>query len=470
MKGFRKPFPIQASCIPAILEGRDVMGCAETGSGKTAAFALPILQKLSEDPYGIFAVILTPTRELAIQINEQFQALGVAAGVRTALIIGGENIIQQSINLSKRPHIIIATPGRLRHHIESADPPFISRVRFLVLDEADRLLSTGFESELQIILSNIPKTRQTLLFSATLNETLIELETLAMKNTLRFDLTTEQKIPTRLRQEYLFMPSQVKLCYLVAFLRMILQSTINDDEDENNNNFKNKKSNKSKNKFKKFKKNNTDDDIISQAKANLELQLNSSTSTPSSIIIFTSTCKRCQETCEILNQLNIDCVALHSMLTQNRRLAALGKFKSQTCRILVATDLAGRGLDIPHVDIVINFDIPKIASDYVHRIGRTARAGRIGRSLSLVTQYDIELIHNIEEYTNIKMILSNEIKEDDIRDLLNPISKAIHASELKMNEIGFDDRVNILIKRRRKQRRQVLRKNNKMIGSNSNEE
>ncbi len=220
--GYRRPTDIQIACIPAILQGRDVMGCAETGSGKTAAFALPILQHLSADPFGIFAIILTPTRELAIQISEQVAAFGAAIGVRQALIIGGVEMTEQSKQLAKLPHIIIATPGRMRHHLEGSDPPNISRAQYIVLDEADRLLCAGFSTELKVILSRMKPTRKTLLFSATLTSSLEELETLAMTDTLRFDLTLQQKVPSRLRQEYLFMPAQVKLCYLLAVIRGIL--------------------------------------------------------------------------------------------------------------------------------------------------------------------------------------------------------------------------------------------------------
>jgi len=441
MMGFREPYPIQEKCIPAILDGRDVMGCAETGSGKTAAFALPILQKLSEDPYGIFAVILTPTRELAIQINEQFNALGAATGVRTALVIGGESIMSQGAEISRRPHVIIATPGRLRHHIQSADPPHLSKTKFLVLDEADRLLTVGFESELQAIISAMSPQRQTLLFSATLNSTLLELEQLAMKDTLRFDLTREAVIPTTLVQQYLFMPVQVKLCYLVAVLRGILGEAEEQDDE------------KSSSARKRGKKRHADhlEKLTSQEAAN--------TATKSSVIIFTNSCKRCQSTAETLRELQVDCVEMHSMLSQNRRLASLGKFKSQLSRILIATDLAGRGLDIPHVDHVINLDMPTVASDYVHRVGRTARAGRSGRSLSFITQYDVELVHNIEALTGVKMTVSTEVNNDDIRDLLNPVSKAMHAAQMKMQEYGFDEKSQIFLKRKRKQKRRLLRKN-----------
>jgi len=263
--GFARPFDIQRACIPAILAGRDVLGCAETGSGKTAAFALPILHHLSQDPYGVFAIVLTPTRELATQIAEQFSALGAAMGVRVALVIGGMNMMQQAATLAQRPHVVIATPGRLRHHLESAAPPAVGRALYLVLDEADRLMAPGFASELQVqwigrpcfypslIIRTFPLTlkivgngcwqtilgamhphRRTLLFSATMTKSLEELEKVAGKEALRFDLTAAGsgpgaedgeagagtgtggvKMPARLKQEYLFMPAQV-CCWCAA--------------------------------------------------------------------------------------------------------------------------------------------------------------------------------------------------------------------------------------------------------------
>jgi ATP-dependent RNA helicase DDX49/DBP8 len=443
--GFRRPFDIQRVCIPAILAGNDVMGCAETGSGKTAAFALPILQHLSQDPYGIFAIVLTPTRELAIQISEQFSALGAAMSVRTALVIGGQNMMEQGAALSRRPHIVIATPGRLRHHLESADPPNLGKALYIVLDEADRLLAAGFSSELQIILSKMHPQRKTLLFSATLTSSLTELEKLAGKSTVKFDLTSEQAVPEMLTQQYLFMPTQVKMCYLVAVLRCIIdraEEALN-TEDDSAALFRQHDKFKGKNKKQKSK----------SAQPSSQSKLLSS-----SIMIFVGTCRRCQEISEILLEVGIDCVALHSMMPQSRRIASLAKFKSHFCRIMVSTDVAGRGLDIPSVDLVINMDLPKIVTDYVHRVGRTARAGRSGRALSMVTQYDVELVHSIEEFTGQKLELSTEVSEDEVVNLLNPVSKAMRVAQLKLLEAGFEEKAEIFTKRRRKQRRQHLRK------------
>mmetsp|Transcript_35102 Transcript_35102/g.33356 ORF Transcript_35102/g.33356 Transcript_35102/m.33356 type:complete len:520 (-) Transcript_35102:42-1601(-) len=441
--GFKRPFDIQRACIPAILSGRDVMGCAQTGSGKTAAFALPILQHLSQDPYGIFAIVLTPTRELAIQISEQFSALGAAMGVRTTLIIGGQNMMEQGAALSRRPHIVIATPGRLRHHLESADPPNLSKALYLVLDEADRLLAAGFSSELQVILSKMHPQRKTLLFSATLTQSLTELEKLAGKDTLKFDLTTGSIVPETMIQQYLFMPAQVKMCYLVAVLRSIIDQA---EENAENNDEKPNLITEDKFSFKKKKKSKA-------AKPS-----NQSKVLEHSIMIFVGTCRRCQEISEILMELGIDCVALHSMMPQSRRIASLAKFKSHFTRIMVSTDVAGRGLDIPSVDLVINMDLPKVVTDYVHRVGRTARAGRSGRALSMITQYDVELVHAIEEFTGQKMEQSTEVAEDEVVSLLNPVSKAMRIAQLKLLEAGFEEKAEVFTKRRRKQRRQHLRR------------
>lgn len=421
--GFRRPTPIQAACIPAILEGRDVMGCAETGSGKTAAFGLPMLQILSEDPFGVFGLVLTPTRELALQIQEQLNALGAAMGVRTCLIIGGVSVTEQSLALSRRPHIVIATPGRLRHHLEGADPPNLSRAKFLVLDEADRLLTPGFESELQCILSNMSSNRQTLLFSATMTSSLEELDRLAMmNNALRFDLSSnDRRMPATLLQQYIFVPSQVKICYLVAVLRNYLANEASNDDG-------------------------AEDDETSGLRVG------------GSVIVFASSCQRCQLIAALLQEVGIECVAMHSVMSQHQRLNALGKFKSNISRVLVATDVASRGLDLPEVDLVLNLDLPKAPVDYVHRVGRTARAGRKGRSVSIVTPQEVELVHAVEEYTGISLTLSKEVTEDDVVALLNSVAKAMKTAQLKLMEAGFDDKIEVYTKRKRKQKKSQLRK------------
>ena len=406
------------------------IGVAETGSGKTGAFALPILQKLSEDPYGIFCIVVTPTRELAIQIAEQFEAIGAPVNVRVCLIIGGVDLMEQSTKLARRPHVVVGTPGRLRHHLEGADPPNLKKVKFLVLDEADRLLATGFRSELRVLLSSMSPDRQTLMFSATMTKSISEIQSLTEKETVKFDLTESIKIPTKLKQEYLFLPSSVKLCYLYALLTKL-------SSDGKSSTTESKHA----------------DSVRVKSKKRSRDSVETEKSFSSSVIIFVNTCKRCEETKEILLNLDFDCVALHSMMNQDARSSSLAKFKSLSSKILIATDVASRGLDIPTVDLVVNFDIPKVLSDYIHRVGRAGRAGRSGRSITFVTQHDVELVQEIEAFTGDKMCKAADVNELDIVPLLNTVSKAMRIAQLKLMESGFDERAQEIVERKRNQRK-----------------
>lgn len=415
--GFKHPTPVQKHCIPAILAGKDVLGCAETGSGKTAAFALPILHDLSRDPYGIFAVVLTPTRELAAQISEQFGALGAPMGLRHAVIIGGVDSLKQSVDISKRPHVLVATPGRLRDHLQGPSPPDLSKIKYLVLDEADRLLSMGFKSEIRVLMEAVPTKRQTLLFSATMTDNIRQLEALAMDGPVKYDLTKIATVPATLKQQYLFMPSQMKACYLVELLRKVVDAKLLTGA--------------------RSKKEESDEEDSGDSNG------------AQSVMIFVGSCVRCQQLCETLLQLGIDSVCLHSLMSQKRRMAALGKFKSTVTRIMVATDVCSRGLDIPDVNLVVNFDMPRVATDYVHRVGRSARAGRRGRAVSLVSQYDVELVHNVEEYVGTKLEECQDVLEKDVLRLLNPVAKASRAAKMRLMELGFDEKVEVA-KRRKK--------------------
>ncbi|MBN3303014.1 DDX49 helicase, partial [Amia calva] len=351
--GISKPTPVQESCVPAILEGRDCMGCAKTGSGKTAAFVLPVLQKLAEDPYGIYCLVLSPTRELAYQIAEQFRVLGKPLGLRDCIIVGGMDMVKQALELSKKPHVVVATPGRLADHIRSSNTFSLKNIRFLILDEADRLLEQGctdFTKDLEVILGAVPAKRQTLLFSATLTDTLQELKGIAMNKPFFWESKSEVRTVDELDQRYILTPEKVKDAYLVHLIQKF--------QDEH-------------------------DDW--------------------SIIIFTNTCKNCQILNMMLREFNFHSVALHSMMKQRQRFENLAKFKSSVFKILIATDVAARGLDIPTVQVVINHNTPGLPKIYIHRVGRTARAGRHGVSITLVTQYDIHLVHAIEEQNQVKL-------------------------------------------------------------------
>lgn len=379
--GMKQPTEVQRGCIPAILAGRNVIGVAHTGSGKTAAFALPILQQLAREPFGVFALVLTPTRELAFQIADQFRGLGAGMSLRECVIVGGLEMQQQAKALARRPHVVVATPGRLKGLID-ADASLgkvLSRARFLVLDEADRLLEPSFEAELATTLSLLPAQRQTLLFSATMTKSLIALQKSLLSDAFHFQAYDGLQTAKQLKEQYLFLPAKVKEVYLVYFLQQLE-----------------------------------------------ELGLRS-------VMVFASTCKGCHLLSLLLDELDLPCAALHSHQPQRRRLAALERFKSGAVPVLLATDVASRGLDIPTVDLVINYDLPMLARDYVHRVGRTARAGREGWSLSMVTQYDIDLVHKIEELVG-KQLERYDCSESEVLKNITKVYAAKRAAAMRADE------------------------------------
>ncbi|KAL1284250.1 putative ATP-dependent RNA helicase [Trichinella pseudospiralis] len=353
---------VQVEAIPLALQGRDVIGLAETGSGKTAAFALPILQALLEHPQRLFALVLTPTRELAYQIAEQFEALGACIGIKVAVIVGGVDMVTQALCLAKKPHVIVATPGRLVDHLENTKGFNLRSLKYLVMDEADRILDMDFESEVNKILQVIPRERKTYLFSATMTKKTVD----------------------KLQQHYIFIPQKFKDCYLVYILNEMAGK---------------------------------------------------------SCIVFTSTCANSLRTALLLRNLGFTAVPLHGQMSQAKRLGALNKFKAKDRSILIATDVASRGLDIPHVDLVINFDIPTHSKDYIHRVGRTARAGRAGISITFVTQYDVELYQRIE-YLLGKQLPLYKTEEPEVLSLLERVTEANRIAKMQVKELEDKKRMN----------------------------
>ncbi|XP_046699787.1 probable ATP-dependent RNA helicase DDX47 isoform X2 [Silurus meridionalis] len=376
--GWKTPTKIQIEAIPVALEGRDVIGLAETGSGKTGAFAVPILQSLLLSPQRLHTLVLTPTRELAFQISEQFEALGSSIGVKTAVIVGGIDMMSQSLVLAKKPHVVIATPGRLIDHLENTKGFNLRAVKFLVMDEADRILNMDFESEVDKILKVIPRERHTFLFSATMTKKVQKLQRAALKDPVKCAVSTKYATVDKLQQYYIFIPAKYKDCYLVSILN--------------------------------------------------ELAGNS-------FMVFCSTCNNTQRVTLLLRNLGITAIPLHGQMSQNKRLGALNKFKSKSRSVLLATDVASRGLDIPHVDCVINFDIPTHSKDYIHRVGRTARAGRSGKSITFVTQYDVELFQRIETLIG-KKLPAFPTQEEEVMMLVERVSEAQRFARLEMKEQG----------------------------------
>lgn len=389
--GMRRPTAVQRRCIPRALAGADVLGIAETGSGKTAAFALPILHRLGEDPYGVAALALAPTRELAAQLAEQFRALGAPLGLRCLAAIGGFDSLAQAKGLSRRPHVVVATPGRIATLVKN-DPDLakvFSRTKFLVLDEADRILDVNFEEELRVIFGCLPKKRQTFLFSATMSDNLRSLLELSGNKSYFFEAYEGFKTVETLKQQYIHVPPQGKELHLWHLLSVM--------------------------------KGKTEDPIRSA-------------------IVFVSTCKDCQYLDLLLEELGYPAVALNSHKSQAQRLSALNRFKSGQVPVLLATDVGSRGLDIQTVDLVINYDMPMSPRDYIHRVGRTARASRGGLAISFVTQKDICLLHEIEDVVE-KQLEAYECSDKEVTKDITKVFKAIRLSKMRRRDEGHDEKV-----------------------------
>ncbi|SCV72348.1 BQ2448_3885 [Microbotryum intermedium] len=452
----RQPTEVQAACIPPILAGSDCIGSAQTGSGKTIAFALPIMQDLAKDPHGFFALILTPTRsvpksivaELAFQISEQFRVVGAAVNLHSAVIVGGMDMMAQAIELRKRPHVLIATPGRLVDLIRSnKDEWSLGKIKYLVLDEADRLLTPTFAPELAFLVDQLPSQRQTLLFTATLTEPVIALQKRQaipgkappFMHVSQNAITT----PAGLVQRYLFIPSQVREVYLVYLLLNLCDLTdaqpvqANVDSSASNSQVRG-----GDRPSKRTKRTNS-----SSAEKALTPRLPQT-------ILFVPHCRTAALFTSLLGHLPnpIPCAALHSHLSQQQRLQSLSSFRRQQVPLLIATDVGSRGLDIPEVEVVLNWEVPRVPDDYVHRVGRTARAGRKGTSITVVTEGDVELIQALEERINTKLE-ELEVPEDAVLELLSAVSMAKRMGNMELAD-GFG------------KRQETNRKKNAMLHSN----
>ncbi len=332
---FIKPTPIQSQCIPEALQGKDIVGIAQTGTGKTLAFVLPIIQRLQKGKEQ--AIILAPTRELAIQADEMFGKIGRPLGLRTVVIIGGTPIYHQIKDLRKNPDVIIATPGRLLDHLERKTTN-LDKIKMVVLDEADHMLDIGFLPDIEKILSLTPKKHQTLLFSATMPNAIVQIITRFMKMPVRIEVAPSGTIASGVNQELFIVNRHSKT--------KLLEKILNENKGK--------------------------------------------------ILIFLRTKSSVRKITERINFMNHSAVEIHSDRSLPQRRRALDSFKKGKNRILVATDIAARGIDVSDISIVINYDLPQNSEDYVHRIGRTARAGLTGRAISFATPDEKGNIRQIE--------------------------------------------------------------------------
>src|SRR5690554_1386349 len=349
-EGYTTPTPIQAQAIPIVLEGTDLLGCAQTGTGKTAAFAVPILQLLAQSKqYGrvkpIRSLIVTPTRELAIQIGESFTSYGRHTGLTSTVIFGGVNQSKQVNALRAGVDILIATPGRL---LDLMNQGIISlkHIEIFVLDEADRMLDMGFIHDVKKLLTVLPKKRQSLFFSATMPPDIVKLADTILHNPSKVEVTPVSSTADTI-QQYVYQVDKVNKNSLLL-------------------------------------------DILQDKKIR-------------TVLVFTRTKHGADKVVKFLLKHDITAEAIHGNKAQNARQRALTNFKAQTTRVLVATDIAARGIDVDDLSCVINFEIPNIAETYVHRIGRTGRAGASGRAISLCDTDELPYIKDIQKLISMRI-------------------------------------------------------------------
>jgi ATP-dependent RNA helicase RhlE len=343
-KGYTSPTPIQEKSIPSLLRRKDLFGCAQTGTGKTAAFALPILQLMHEDgdhakqPY-VHALILAPTRELALQINESFDAYGKNLGLRNAVIFGGVSQQPQEAALRKGVDILVATPGRLLDLMQQGLVK-LDRVRYFVLDEADRMLDMGFIHDIRKILAKLPERKQTFFFSATVPAEIRSMADGLLKEPMSVNVTPVSTPAETVRQFVYHVPKEQK--------RFLLKRVIEDEEIEH-------------------------------------------------VLVFTRTKRGADRVARDLTKSGIKAESIHGDKSQGARQRALQGFKDRTVRVLVATDIAARGIDVAQLSHVINFEIPEVAETYVHRIGRTGRAGSSGVAITFCSPDESDYLKDVQK-------------------------------------------------------------------------
>ena len=333
---FTVPTPIQEQAIPVAIEGKDLIGIAQTGTGKTLAFRIPIIQHIAQSKAE--GMIILPTRELALQVDEALRQVGHTLGLKTAVLIGGASIRPQIDALRRHPHIVIGTPGRIIDHLEQRTLS-LANISILVLDEADRMLDMGFAPQIKRVLTAVPKNRQTMLFSATMPDDIVRIANQHMKLPLRVEIARPGTAAERVTQELFIVKKENKTSLLGKLLGEYRGS----------------------------------------------------------VLVFSRTKHGARKICRSIKDMRISASEIHSNKSLAQRREALDGFKSGKYRVLVATDIASRGIDVTGIEVVINYDLPENPGDYVHRIGRTGRAGAMGRAISFAMPDEKDSVRAIEK-------------------------------------------------------------------------
>ena len=417
---YKEPTEVQKYVIPQILKEKNVIAISKTGTGKTASFCLPILSELSKNPFGLYAIILEPTRELVIQVEEKLKLFSTGFNLRMCSIIGGEDFTTQLNELDKIPHIIIATPGRLVSFLENNYIKLVQNLRYFVMDEFDQLLDETIKPDIDKIITYLPDERITLFFSATIMQTKEELKKYIGKNNkdeiYYYNNNTDEKLEDIVKKD---------------------DSGEKEKEKDLNVNKKNKKIIPLK------IKNRINEDVSlkyilvpQKLKEHYLLYLLRNRYKETNTLIFVNHIKQCDFLYNLCKLFEIKVSHLHSKMTQKNRREDLQKFKGSLTNILISTDLASRGLDIKQCDLVINFDIPLSSLTFIHRAGRTGRIGNKGLCISFVSQYDVEVLNGIEDDLNADFKEIEDIDQDEIMVDTGLVSKGIKLTKMKLIKEG----------------------------------
>lgn len=363
--GYKRPTDIQFKAIPPILKGEDVLGIAQTGTGKTAAFVIPVLhlllsRKVQKRKDGIKCIVMVPTRELAMQITGVFQKIGQFTKINSFCVFGGVEQGPQITKLEKGIDVLVATPGRM-FDLVSQGYIRLNRVEILILDEADHMLDLGFIKDIRDLIKHLPQNRQTLFFSATIDEKIKKLAYSLVKNPIRIEISPKDPVSRNVDHSVAFIEMDDK--------RFFLERLINENS-------------------------------------------------ASKILVFVRTKVRAERVAKAMGRVNIEAYTLHGDKEQKERLTLLSQFKNDKFKVLIATDVSARGIDIPNVDYVINYDLPDQAENYVHRVGRTGRGVHKGTAVSFCSKEEIEMLKEIEGFIN-NTINVLEISKSDYRDTLD---------------------------------------------------
>ena len=359
--GLKVPTPIQAQSIPVALEGKDLIGIAQTGTGKTLAFGIPLIQRVFEK-HGL-ALVVVPTRELATQVYESLGKVGGPLGLKAANLIGGENINKQIQQLRKHPHVVVGTPGRIIDHLEQKTLS-LAKVDILVLDEADRMLDMGFAPQLKRILAVLPSARQTMLFSATMPDTIVKMANQFLKMPARVEIARQGQAADKVTQELFFVNQEDK----PRLFEKVLQDY------------------------------------------------------RGSVLAFARTKFGAKKIAARVRALGHSAAEIHANRSLTQRREALDGFKTGKYRVLIATDIAARGIDVTNIELVVNYDLPDAAEDYVHRIGRTARAGAGGHAISFARPNEQHDVRAIERFMKATLPVSKLPPLPDLPPGFEPVS------------------------------------------------